>query len=134
MPYSKTKRWIIIGIITTLLLGFVLGVTADRALSLKRLAYRGHVARALAEERLLNRLSRKLDLSRPQIQAIGGILRLQSTKIKQLREENRNKMQLIMKETREKIMPHLLPEQQEKYDRLVAMHRKRWERICPGKF
>lgn len=133
MLYSKTKNWIIVGIITTLLLGFILGVVADRTLSIKRykhrLAYKGRAAKALTEERLLNRLSRKLDLTRVQIQAIGGILRVQSIKIKQLREEQKSKMKLIMQETQEKIKTHLTPEQQEKYDKLVKSHRKRWKKI-----
>lgn len=133
MPYTKTKRWIIVGIITTLLLGFILGVIADRTLSLKQyshwLAYRGKTARAMAEERLLKRLSRKLDLTQPQIQAIGGILRIQSIKIKQTREEFKNKIELTMKETQERIKTHLLPYQQQKFDKLIALHRKKWKRI-----
>lgn len=129
MVYSKTKNWIIIGIIATLALGFILGVVADRALEMKRIKYRGKAAKVLAEERLLKRLSRKLDLSMPQIQSIGGILRLQSIKIKELRENQRNKMNLIMKETQEKIKPHLLPDQQRKYDKLIASHQRKWKRI-----
>lgn len=133
MPYSKTKIWIIVGITTTLFLGFILGVTTDRALSLKRrknwLAYKGKTAKVLVEERLLKRLSRKLELTRPQVQAIRDILRSQSIKIKQLREGAKDKMNLIRKETHEKIKLHLLPNQQQKYDKLIALHRKRWKRI-----
>lgn len=129
------KKWMITGIITTLLLGFVLGVLADRALSLKQyknwLASKDHSAKIITQEKILNRLSRKLNLTRAQIQAIGGILRIQSIKIKQLRKESKQRMKLIMKESREKIKKHLTPAQQQKYDKLIATHRNRWKKMCP---
>lgn len=119
-----SKAWIIIGIIITLLLGFALGVLVD---------YHPHKewkTKDILEEHLLARLSRKLDLTRPQIQAIGGILRMQAVKITEARDKFQDSLNAIKKETQEKIKPHLTPEQQERYAKLVLSHKKRWERVC----
>lgn len=123
----NSKTWIIISIIITLLLGFTLGLVVNRA------TYIPHMRRQtkeISQERLMARLSRKMDLSRPQIQAIGGILRLQAVKIKKAKDEFRMKLKEIGEETVEKIKPHLTPEQQEKYAKLVSAHKRRWERLC----
>lgn len=122
-----SKTWIISGIIITLVLGFTLGILVDRTIFHK---HKDWAAKEILEERLLARLSRKLDLSRPQIQAIGGILRIQAMKIKEIRDAFQNRLKEIKEETQEKIKPHLTPEQQERYAKLVESHRKRFERIC----
>lgn len=123
----NSKTWIVIGIIITLVLGFTLGILVDHAIRFK---YREWTKKEIAQEYLLARLSRKLDLTRPQIQAIGGILRMQAIKLKDARDEFRNRLKEIRNETTEKIKPHLTPDQREKYGKLVEAHRKRWERIC----
>lgn len=115
-----SRTWIIIGIIITLILGFTLGVLVDRTTFHK---HKDWTRKDILEERLLARLSRKLDLTRPQIQAIGGILRIQAMKIEEALEK-------IKVETTEKIKPHLTPEQQERYAKLVESHKKRWEKAC----
>lgn len=124
----NSKAWIIIGIIITLILGFMLGVMVDHKIGFR---HRYWHTKEITQERLLARLSRKLDLTRPQIQAIGGIFRMQAIKLKNARDEFRSNIKTIMRETQEKIMPHLTPEQQEKYIKLVESHKKRWERACP---
>lgn len=123
----NSKTWIIISIVITLVLGFTLGLVMDRA---TYTPHRVWLAKEISQERLLARLSRKLDLSRPQIQAIGGILRLQAIKIKDAKDEFRMKLKEIREETLEKIKPHLTPEQQEKNAKLVSAHKRRWERLC----
>lgn len=128
---SNIRLWIIIGIIVSLLAGFMIGVIIDRAVILKhRHMHKGFFAQEIFQEKLLARLSRKLDLTRPQIQAIGGILRLQALKIKETREIFRANLKGIKEETQEKIMLHLTPEQQERYKKLVLTHKKRWEKLC----
>lgn len=122
-----SKTWIILGIIITLVLGFTLGILVDRTTLHK---HKDWTTKEILEERLLARLSRKLELSRPQIQAIGGILRIQAMKIKEVRDESQNRLREIKEETQEKIKPHLTPEQQERYAKLAESHRKRFERIC----
>lgn len=123
----NSKTWIIIGIIITLVLGFLLGIMADHKIEFRHRHWR---TKEIAQEQLLARLSRKLDLTKPQIQAIGGILRMQAIKLKTARDEFRNKLKAIKEETSEKIKIHLTPDQQEKYARLVKYHRKRWEKAC----
>lgn len=123
----SSKIWIIAGIIITLALGLTLGILVDRT------SYHPHKdwgTKGIYEERLLARLSRKLNLTRPQIQAIGGILRIQAMKIKDTKDEFQNRFREIKEETTEKIKPHLTPEQQERYDKLVESHKKRWGRVC----
>lgn len=128
---SNFKLWIILGIILTFTAGFMLGMTLDRSLMRKRMrAHKEMMQKGVMHEQLLARLSRKLDLTRPQIQAVGGILRLQAVKINEISGDFRNKMKAIKEETLEKILPHLTPLQQEKYQKLVESHRQRWEKIC----
>lgn len=122
-----SKTWIFIGIVITLVLGFILGILVDRATFHK---HKDWTTKEILEEHLLARLSRKLDLTRPQIQAIGGILRIQAEKIKEVKDKSQNRLREIKEETQEKIKPHLTPEQQERYAKLVESHKKRWERVC----
>lgn len=123
----NSKIWIIIGIIITLVLGFTLGILVDHTIYPPHRFWSG---KEITQEYILARLSRKMDLSRPQIQAIGGILRMQAIKIKGAKDEFRRKLKEIKEETEEKIRPHLTPEQQEKYDKLAKAHKKRWGRLC----
>lgn len=129
---SKTKIWIISGIVLSLILGFSLGIIVVRTNSMmcyrSWMKHRGKEAKTLANERILNRLSRKLDLTQPQIQAIGGILRVKATKLKQIQDESYKKKKMIMEEAHEQIKQHLDPEQQRKYNKLIISHRKRWEK------
>lgn len=124
----NSKIWIIMGIIITLVLGFSLGMIIDRTITSK---HKDWLTKEITEERLLARLSRKLDLTRPQIQAIGGILRIEAAKLKEAGDQFRNNLKGIKEETMEKIKPHLTPIQQEKYTKLVESHKRRWERVCP---
>lgn len=130
----NSKIWIISGIIITLILGIILGTILDyKIIFCHRFKHKGWESQEIAQERLLARLSRKLDLTRPQIQAIGGILRVQAVKIKEAKDEFRIKLNAIREETLEKIKPHLTPNQQERYEKLVGLHRKRWEKLCATK-
>lgn len=130
----SSKTWLILGIIITLLLGFTLGLLTDRTLSFSKYGHKywemrsqnDEKAKSLMEEKLLNRFTRKLDLSQPQIQAIGGILRNQSQQIQETRKHYRKKMKLIIRESHESIRPHLTPEQLEKFDKMMAAHKKRF--------
>lgn len=129
-----SKTWITIGIIISLALGIILGIVADRSIGRRyHHAYKGWGAKKIVDEHLLARLSRKLDLTRPQLQAIGGILRMQAVKINEAKQGFRDKIIAIKKESKEKIQPHLTPEQQERYDKLIAVHRKRWKKLCQNK-
>ena len=133
-----SKKMIIIGIGATLILGFIIGVIADRSLSFghygpkywKLREKKDDKARELMQEKLMERMVRKLDLSQPQIQAIGGIMRQQTQQLNDARQYYWKKMKLVKKETIEKIRPHLLPEQQEKFDKIVQTHRKRWQKMA----
>lgn len=125
-----SKIFIIAGILITLSLGFILGTITERSCGLKH--RRGHKDRATQEilqEKLLARLSRKLDLSQSQIQSIGGILRVQAIKINNVRNQTHGKLKEIKTETIEKISVHLTPEQKEEYQKLVEAHKQRWEKL-----
>lgn len=132
-----SKKVIVVGIVTTLILGFILGVIADRALSFgkhgpkywKWMEKKDSTAKELMEEKLLQRLSRKLDLNQAQVQSIGGILRILSQQTIEENERHHKKMQLTMKETNEKIKPHLSAEQQKKFDKMIEAHRNRWRKF-----
>lgn len=123
----NSKTWIIIGIIITLALGVILGMAMDQSIRFK---HRRWAKEEITQEYLLARLSRKLDLTITQVQAIGGILRMQAVKLKTARDDFRGKMKTIREETLEMIKLHLTTQQQEKYAKLVQSHRKRWQRIC----
>lgn len=123
----NSKTWIITGITLTLVLGCILGMVLDRSIKVR---HRDWATKGLMQEALLSRLSRKLDLTRPQIQAIGGILRMQAIKLKIARDGFRSQLKVIKEETMEKIKPHLTKDQLEKYKKLVESHRKRWGKIC----
>ncbi len=75
---QNSKILITIGIIVTLFLGFVLGTITERSMGMHyRHKHMDKEKQKILNEKLLARLSRKLDLSQTQIQSVGGILRVQ---------------------------------------------------------
>ena len=83
----------------------------------------------IIQEHLLARLSRKLDLQRSQIQAIGGTLRIQAGEIKNAKHDFHAKLIHIKEKTQQDINKHLDPQQQEKFAKLIASHQKRWKKL-----
>ncbi len=127
----SSRIWLTITIILTLLLGLVLGTLGNRLIMLDHW-YSGQqwTAQDIIQEHLLARLSRKLDLRKSQIQAIGGILRLQAVEIKNAKHNFQVKLMHIKEKTQNDIEKHLYPKQREKFTRLITSHQKRWKKIC----
>jgi len=133
MPYSKVKIWIIIGIAATLILGFIIGSLTARIISQQHykrwITHKRQVIEKIAKKGLLAKLSSELNLTRPQIQAIGGILRIQSIKITQLHKKYKYKLNFIIEQSQKNVRSHLLPKQQVKFDQFILKHRRTWQRI-----
>jgi len=125
---KSLKVWIIAGILVTLALGFALGALSSR-IYFRYWHSHKNWSQEVVQEKLLARLSRKLDLNQTQIQAIGGILRSEAIKIRDARNLFRSNMQALNSEAVGKIREHLTPEQQAQYDKIVEAHRERWERL-----
>jgi Spy/CpxP family protein refolding chaperone len=127
---QNSKIFIIIGIIITLSLGFILGTITERSMGMHhKHKHRAWGKQEILEEKLLARLSRKLNLSQTQIQAVGGILRVQAVKINEIRNQTHAKLKTIKADTDEQIKTHLTPEQQAEYQKLVEAHKQRWEKF-----
>ena len=127
-------------------LGLVCGATAERWILLgpwrveefrfKGPPFRGSRFGGPPPERLLNRFTRHLDLTREQEQEIRRFLEESRESTWKVQEKVREEMQGIKQTTQSKILGILTPEQQEKYEKAIekyekAIQRKKGQRMRP---
>jgi Spy/CpxP family protein refolding chaperone len=103
-------------LVLVLLLGAVIGAGAAWWIGEYGPCAKGRVPYAT----MVERFSKKLDLTPDQQRAIAAILEENRQKIKALRAEIRPKFEEIRQSTREEIRQHLAPEQQVKFDAMQA--------------
>lgn len=127
---KNIKLWIIFGIIITFVFGFTAGVFTHRLIRHSYWKHHKNASEEIVGEKLLSRISRHLNLSQAQLQAIGGILRAEANDIKITVDSYHQKLGAIKNEANEKIKQNLTPEQREKFDKLIETHKKRWKRAC----
>ena len=126
----KIKFLIISGIIITLALGFALGIIAERDFFHNySYLYTKWTRKEIPQEQLLSILVEKLELTTPQIQTIGGILRMQGFKIKELQNDFQGKLTKIKQETMDKINIYLSEDQKEKYKETIETHKSSLKNI-----
>ena len=95
-----SKTWIISAIIITLILGTLLGIITERIIEFRKMQdVKQWMAKDILDKDLLARLSQQLDLTQTQVQAIGGILRVQAQEIKQVRHNYKVKLTHIKEDT-----------------------------------
>jgi Spy/CpxP family protein refolding chaperone len=80
------------------------------------------------EERLLERLDRKLDLDARQKEQVRAILRETMAEVRQVRRQFRPQMEAAIGKGQVKISTLLTPEQRKKYEQMIAERKERSHR------
>ena len=81
------------------------------------------------QKRMLERFKSELNLTPEQQQRVAAILEEKRSKIDTLRVQMRPKFEEIRNATQAEIRPFLTPEQQKKFDAMVAEHEARAKRL-----
>jgi len=80
------------------------------------------------EERLMEMLDRKLDLNATQEVQVRAIVRETQEEVRQVRRQFRPQMEAAIGKGQVKISALLTPEQQKKYELMIAERKKNWHR------
>lgn len=80
------------------------------------------------EERLVNRLDRRLDLDAGQMEKVRGIVRETQEEIKVIRRQIRPQMDAAIDKSKMKISAILTPEQRKKYEQMIAERKEKSHR------
>jgi len=122
------KRWkAIVGILLVFLLGALAGVLATYAVYQQRMegVARGEPGRT--REFIVRRLTRDLSLDPPQSEQLRAIVRETHAELRELRKKIRPETEEIMARSQDRVRAILRPDQREKYEKIIAEHRKRRE-------
>ena len=135
---SPESRWIGIFSAVVLLIGILLGIAMDRTLFKPPPPPQegAGTAPALTEgppgsrmgRRLMDRMTRALDMDERQREEISGVFRSYLPRLREARRGDGD-FRAIRKEMREEITKILTPEQQEKFRAMTRMDRERRERF-----
>jgi Spy/CpxP family protein refolding chaperone len=122
------KRWkAIVGILLVFFLGALAGVLATYAVYPQRMegVARGEPGRT--REFIVRRLTRDLNLDQAQSEQLGAIVRETHAQLRELRKKIRPETEEIMARSQDRVRAILRPDQREKYEKIIAEHRKRRE-------
>jgi hypothetical protein len=103
------------------LLGLIIGSAGGAAW--QRRSFRNFMRRGPNTERMLNKLSGKLDLDAGQRKSVESVLLAKSAELEKLHKETRDSFERVRLSTQDEIRKVLKPDQQKKFDELSA----RWE-------
>jgi len=123
------KKWMWLTLLLTLILGVSLGILLD-ALVLGRddVGSRHDRSRGDRTERFKSKLESELGLTPEQMQELDTVLASNREKADALWKQSRESYLELRKELRQAIRDTLTPEQQKKYDEMVAEHDERRKR------
>jgi hypothetical protein len=118
------KNWkAITGVLIVFVLGAVCGAVVTHVVHRTRMeAFIGGGPEA-REEHLVKRLTRQLDLDSRQLELIRPIVHETHANIRQIRQQSRPQMERLLDESQRRISALLRPDQQEKFDKIIAERR-----------
>lgn len=104
----------------TFIFGIILGAAGFYAYATQT----GHWHRHFSRERLIQQMTRDLDLSSDQVQQLRGILDDSGKKYHAMEQQVEEQAHALHQETRGRIRQMLRPEQAAKYDAIINQHEK----------
>jgi len=123
------KQWkIVSGILMVFLLGVLAGALLEHRVYQHRLGrfYRG--GPQAAEDAIVRRLSRDLSMDDAQREQLRGIVHEAQAEIAPIRRQIRPRVEEIIEGAQAKVREILHPDQQQKFDKLVAERKARMEK------
>ncbi len=121
MPWKMSWHYVVIA----LLIGVIVGMGVNRFEAQEFYPRTKHSGKM--KERMIERLSSKLDLSAEQKTKVMAIFEAQKPKMMALEKEMHPKFEALRTETDQEIKKVLTPEQQKKFDQVKAKMEARWK-------
>jgi Spy/CpxP family protein refolding chaperone len=122
------KKWkAIAGILLVFLLGALSGVLGTYAVYQQRMEGVMRDEPGRAREFIVRRLGRDLSLDPGQSEQLRAIVRETHAQLRELRKKIRPETEEIMARSQDRVRAILRPDQREKYEKIIAEHRKRRE-------
>lgn len=117
----RSRKWIWVSLTLTLVLGISLGILLDElVLGGERDSRRGESSRQSRTERFKAKLENELDLSREQKEELEKALASSNERARAFWKETRSAYSELRKEFRQEIRALLTPEQQKRFDEMMA--------------
>ncbi|MFA5044044.1 MAG: hypothetical protein WC381_04710 [Kiritimatiellia bacterium] len=113
------------------MLGLALGIAGSHLALKHRFAQAMQNRPAAQRQMVMRHLTRELQLTKPQQIAIKPIVDNQLQALSALRDRHQPEVQAIFQQAKEEMKPHLLAEQQQKLDQIMARMQKRGPRHGP---
>jgi len=122
------KNWkVIVGVIGVFLLGMMAGGLLTARLIQKRTQRAFMAGSPRAAEFVTRRLDRELRLDEEQRRQVLTIMQATQHELREVYAEARPRIGGVLADSNRKVREVLRPEQQEKYDRILAERRARWQ-------
>ena len=123
------KNWkVVVGVLGVFLLGMAAGGLVTARFIRKRAQQAWMSSSPVAADLIARRLSWDLGLNTDQRRQVQAIIQETQRALQVVRQQIRPQTEKILAESNEKIRAVLRPDQQEKYDRIIAERRAAWRR------
>ncbi len=123
------KRWkAVLGVISI----FILGTIAGGIISSAIIRHCQPWGRPPSREEVVRKLSRRLDLDANQRAQVEVIVNDAHNQMREMRREDKPKIDSILTDAQAKIMTVLRPNQKQKFDKLIARWKERRGKIDKG--
>jgi Spy/CpxP family protein refolding chaperone len=120
---NKTKA--IFAILLVFILGAVCGALVTHIVYRQRMDAINSGGPGVREEHLVERLTRRLDLDKVQIEQVRAIIHETHSAIREMHRKNQPQVETLIAESQRRISSLLKPEQKSEFDRLIAERKAR---------
>lgn len=120
------KNWkAIASVLLIFALGAVCGSVVTHMVQHARMESSVGRGAAAREEQLVKRLTSQLDLDSAQLERIKPIVHETHASIRQIRQQSRPQIEVILEDSQRRISEVLRPDQREKFDKIIAERKAR---------